>query len=405
MVVDDNSTRANLLKEGLQPKRYQVDVFLGSDNYKKALDALKTFRADSSCIVIADERLGLIGGGGRTGVIGEYAESGLLFCYDLKRIYPSVVKATMVIAAIKGYSTLYGFYDVQALREIVGSLGISGYITKPINSKNILRVIKKIEKVLEKEAQQGKDSLLPLSYMGLVEWLELSAELKTKKLRKLIDSHIHTVEVMNSHVPLFRIKREEVYSEIAHKLGERIMKSIKYTQQVIETIDRNVLSEEGVLQLLFETWRPDKEPFPEAERDRTHSSWEDDYNLKVARRRYVSNAYGDKIARSKFNGVMEILLRGMEYVACIGTEIENFVTNLMKVMAKETIEMRMRIRDGKGLTALKNLFNEIITIRERLKGSIILQQRQLRIFSDGLLRPSATAIGTSSATNTKTLAD
>ena len=126
MVVDDNSRRANLLKEELNSKNYQVDIFLGSDNYKKALEALETYSVDSPCIVIADERLGLISGGGRTGLLGEYAESGLLFCYGLMKAYPSIVKATMVIAAIKGYSTLHGFYNVGALREVVNSLGISG---------------------------------------------------------------------------------------------------------------------------------------------------------------------------------------------------------------------------------------------------------------------------------------
>jgi len=124
MVVDDNSRRANLLKEELNSKNYQVDIFLGSENYKKALEALETYSVDSPCIVIANERLGLISGGGRTGLLGEYAESGLLFCYGLMKAYPSIVKATMVIAAIKGYSTLHGFYNVGALREVVNSLGI-----------------------------------------------------------------------------------------------------------------------------------------------------------------------------------------------------------------------------------------------------------------------------------------
>jgi hypothetical protein len=81
---------------------------------------------------------------------------------------------------------------------------------------------------------------------------------------------------------------------------------------------------------------------------------------------------------------MENLLRGSEYVACIEAELENFLANIIKAMAKETIETRIRIKEGKELTVLKDLFNEIITIRERLKGSIMYQQRQLRIFSEEL---------------------
>ena len=164
--------------------------------------------------MIANERLGLISGGGRTGLLGEYAESGLLFCYGLMKAYPSIVKATMVIAAIKGYSMLHGFYNVGALREVVNSLGISGYIPKPINSKNILCVVKKIERVLETEAQEGKDLLLPLSYMGTVERIALSVEFKTKKLDKLIENHILTVELISSHVSFYRFKNEEVHREM-----------------------------------------------------------------------------------------------------------------------------------------------------------------------------------------------
>jgi hypothetical protein len=109
------------------------------------------------------------------------------------------------------------------------------------------------------------------------------------------------------------------------------------------------------------------------------------------------------MAKAKFNGVMEDLLRGLEYIACIEAELENFVTNVIKVMAKETPGMRKRIEEEKELTALKDLFDEIITIREHLKGSIIHQQRQLRIFNEGLRGPSATATGTSSATKTNAL--
>lgn len=403
MVVDDDSRRAYLLKEELNSKNYQVDIFLGSDNYKKALEALETYSVDSPCIVIANERLGLISGGGRTGLLGEYAESGLLFCYGLMKAYPSIVKATMVIAAIKGYSTLHGFYNVGALREVVNSLGISGYITKPINSKNILCVVKKIERVLETEAQEGKDLLLPLSYMGTVERIALSAEFKTKKLHKLIENHIRTVELISSHVSFYRFKNEEVHREMAHKLGERMTKSIKYLQQVVEAIDRDLLSEERVLQPLFGKWTPDKKSFEEVEQDCKYASWENYYNSKVDRRHYISNVYGDRMAKAKFNGVMEDLLRGLEYVACIEAELENFVTNVIKVMAKETPEMRKRIEEEKELTALKDLFDEIITIREHLKGSIIRQQRQLRIFNEGLRGPSATATGTSSATKTNAL--
>jgi hypothetical protein len=151
-------------------------------------------------------------------------------------------------------------------------------------------------------------------------------------------------------------------------------------------------------------WIPDKKPFEEVEQDCKYASWENYYDFKGGRRHYISNVYGDRIAKAKFNGVMEDLLRGLEYVACIEAELENFVTNVIKVMAKETPEMR-RIKEEKELTALKDLFEEIITIREHLKGSIIRQQRQLRIFNEGLQGPSATTTGTSSATKTNALAD
>jgi CheY-like chemotaxis protein len=400
MVVDDNPKRANLIKEELESRKivaldngsgsdiincYQVDVFLGSDNYKKALEALETCPVDSSnSLVIANERLGLITGGGRTGLFGEYAESGLLFCYNVKKAYHSMVKATMVIATIKGYSTSHGFYNVGALREVVDSLGISGYITKPINNKNISRVVKKIERVFEKEEQERKDPLLPLSYMSIAEWMALSAQFKTKKLHKLIDNHIRTVELINANIPFYPFKSEEVYREMVQKLGDRIMKSVKYIQQVVEAIDRDVLSEERVLKPLFGMWIPDKKPFEEVEENRKYAYWNDGHYFKGGTRRYISNVYGNGIAKAKFNSAMENLLRGSEYVACIEAELENFLANVIKAMAKETIETRIRIKEGKELTALKDLFDEIITIRERLKGSIIHQQRQLRIFSEEL---------------------
>jgi hypothetical protein len=400
MIVDNNPKRANLIKQELESKKivaldnssgdgiincYQVDVFLGGDNYKKALEALEICPVDSSySLVIANERLGLISGGGRTGLFGEYSESGLLFCYNVKKAYPSIVKATMVIAAIKGYSRLHGFYNVGALREVVHSLGISGYITKPINSKNISHVVKKIERVLEKEAQEGKDPLLPLSYMSITEWMALSAEFKTKKLHKLIGNHIHTVELIDARVSFYPCKSEELYSEMVQKLEERIMKSVKYIQQVVEAIDRDVFSEERVLKPLFGMWRPDKKLFEEAEENRKYAYWKDGHYFKGGRRHSISNIYSDRIAKAKFNGVMENLMRGLEYVACIEAELENFLAHVIKAMAKETIETRIRIREGKELTALKDLFNEIITIRELLKYSIIYQQRQLRIFSEEL---------------------
>jgi CheY-like chemotaxis protein len=413
MVVDDDPKRANLIKEELESKKivtfdnssssgattscYQVDVFLGSDNYKKALEALETCPVDSSySLVIANERLGPISGGGRTGLLREYAESGLLFCYNLQKAYPSIVKATMVIAAIKGYSTSHGFYNVSALRDVVDSLGISGYITKPINSKNISRVVNKIERVLEKEAQEVKDPLLPLSYMSTTEWMALNAEFKTKKLHKLIDNHIHTIELINAPVSFYRFKREEVHREMAQKLGESIMKSVKYIQQVVGSIDRDVLSEEEVLQPWFGMWISDKKPFKEAEQDRKYAFWEDSHNFKGGRHRYISNVYGDRIAKAKFYGVMENLMRGLEYVACIEAELKNFVSNVIKVMAKETTETRTKIeKEVKELTTFKDLFDEIITIRERLKGSIMYQQRQLRILSEEL-PGTASAAGTSS---------
>jgi hypothetical protein len=413
MVVDDDHKRANLIKGELESKKiltfddssngattscYQVDVFLGSDNYKKALEALETCPVDSSySLVLANERLGPISGGGRTGLLREYEESGLLFCYNLQKARPSIVKATMVIAAIKGYSTSHGFYNVSALRDVVDSLGISGYITKPINSKNISRVVNKIERVLEKEAQEVKDPLLPLSYMSTTEWIALNAEFKTKKLHKLIVNHIRAIELINAPVSFYRFKREEVHREMAQKLGESIMKSVKYMQQVVESIDRDVLSEEEVLQPLFGMWISDKKPFEEAEQDRKHGFWEDGHNFKGGGRRYISSVYGDRIAKAKFYGAMENLMRGLEYVACIEAELKNFVSNIIKVMAKETTETRTKIKkEVKELTALKDLFDEIITIRERLKGSIMHQQRQLRILGEEL-PGTASVAGTSSA--------
>jgi response regulator RpfG family c-di-GMP phosphodiesterase len=166
------------------------------------------------------------------------------------------------------YSTSHGFYNVSALREVVDSLGISGYITKPINNENISRVVKKIERVFEKEAQERKDPLLPLSYMSTAEWMALSAEFKTKKLHKLIDNHICTVELINAHLYFYPFKSEEVYREMVQKLGERIMKSVKHIQQVVEAIDRDVLSEERVLKPLFGMWIPDNKPFEEVEENR-----------------------------------------------------------------------------------------------------------------------------------------
>lgn len=221
MIVDNDSKRTSLIKKELESRKiaaldngigyehggdiincYQVDVFSEGDNYKKASEALETCSVGSPYhLVIANERLGLISGGTRTGLSGVYAESGLLFCYKLKKAYPCMVKATMVIAAIRGYSTLYGFYNAGTLRQVLYSLGISGYIIKPINSNSISRVINKIEIVLEKQAQEEeKDPLLPLSYMSIAEWMEVNVEIKIKKLQKLIDNYIRRVQFIKADV-------------------------------------------------------------------------------------------------------------------------------------------------------------------------------------------------------------
>ena len=342
-------------------------------------------------LVIANERLGFISGGKRTGLSGVYAESGLLFCYKLKKAYQSIVKTTMVIAAIRGYSTLNGFYNAGILRQVLYSLGISGYITKPINSKNISRVIKKMEIVLEKQAQEEeKDPLLPLSYMSIAEWMELNAEIKTKKLQKLIDNYIRRVQFVKADAYFYPLKSEEAHREMVQQLRERITKSIEYVQQVVETLDRDVLSEEKVLKPLFSAWIPDKKPFEEVVEeegegeDQKYASREDGDYLKMTQHHYISHGYGDRIAKAKFNGAMENLMRGLEYVACIEAELESFVANVLKVMATQNPEMRTRIKEVKELKALKDLFDEIILIRERLKDSIIHQQRRLRILSEEL---------------------
>ena len=410
MIVDDDPKRPCLIKEELESKKkiadldngirgdddiincYQVDVFSGSDNYKKALEALETCYVDSPyTLVIANERLGFISGGKRTGLSGVYAESGLLFCYKLKKAYQCIVKATMVIAAIRGYTTLYGFYNAGILRQVLYSLGISGYITKPINSKNISRVIKKMEIVLEKQAQEEeKDPLLPLSYMSIAEWMELNAEIKTKKLQKLIDNYIRRVQFVKADAYFYPLKSEEAHREMVQQLRERITKSIEYVQQVVETLDRDVLSEEKVLKPLFSAWIPDKKPFEEVVEeegegeDQKYASREDGDYLKMTQHHYISHGYGDRIAKAKFNGAMENLMRGLEYVACIEAELESFVANVLKVMATQNPEMRTRIKEVKELKALKDLFDEIILIRERLKDSIIHQQRRLRILSEEL---------------------
>ena len=402
MIVDDDPKRTSLIKKELESRKiaaldkgsggdddiincYQVDVFSGSDNYKKALEALETCSVDSPYgLVIANERLGFISGGARTGLSGLYAESGLLFCYKLKKAYASMVKATMVIAAIRGYSTLYGFYNAGTLRHVLYSLGISGYITKPINGKNISRVIKKIEIVLEKQAQEEKkDPLLPLSYMSAAEWMEMNAEIKTKKLQKLMDNYIRRVQFLKADVSFYPFKSEEVHREMVQQLRERITKSVEYVQQVVEALDRAVLSEDKVLKPLFSVWIPDKEPFEEVvEEDHKYACREDGDYFKMAQHHSISNVYGNRIAKAKFNDAMENLMRGLEYVACIEAELESFVTDVIKVMATQNPEMRTRIKERKDLTALKDLFDEIIMIRECLKNSIIHQQRQLRILSE-----------------------
>jgi CheY-like chemotaxis protein len=403
MIVDDDPKRTSLIKKELESRKiaaldngigggdadiincYQVDVFSGNDNYKKALEALETCSVDSPYdLVIANERLSFISGGIRTGLSRVYAESGLLFCYKVKKAYMSMVKATMVIAAIRGYSTLYGFYNAGTLRHVLYSLGISGYVTKPINSKNISRVIKKIEIVLEKQAQEEKkDPLLQLSYMSMAEWMEMNAETKTKKLQKLIDNYIRRVQFLKTDVNFYPFKSEEVHREMVQQLREHIAKSIEYVQQVIEALNRDVLSEEKVLKPLFSVWIPDKKPFEEVvEEDHKYAYREDGDHFKMAQHHSISNVYGNRIAKAKFNDAMENLMRGLEYVACIEAELESFVTNVIKVMATQNPEMRTRIKEGKDLTALKDLFDEIIMIRECLKNSIIHQQRQLRILSE-----------------------
>jgi CheY-like chemotaxis protein len=406
MIVDDDPKRPSLIKKELESRKkiaaldngigdedddnincYQVDVFSGGDNYKKALEVLETCSVDSPySVVIANERLGLISGGPRTGLSGVYAESGLLFCYKLKNAYPCIVKATMVIAAIRGYTTLYGFYNAAILRQVLYSLGISGYITKPINSKNISRVIKKIEIVLEKQMQEEKkDPLLSLSYMSMAEWMEMNAESKINKLRKLIDNYIRRVQFLKADAYFYPFKSEEVHQEMVQQLRERITKSIEYVQQVVDALDRDILSEEKVLEPLFSMGIPDKKkPFEDMKENRQYAYGEGGDYFKIAPHHHNSNVYSDRIAKAKFNGAMEDIMRGLEYVACIEAEIKAFVANVIKVMETQNPETRMRMGERKELAVLKDLFDEIIMIRERLKDSIIYQQRQLRILSEEL---------------------
>jgi CheY-like chemotaxis protein len=404
MIVDDDPKRPSLIKKELESRKiaaldngfgdqhednincYQVDVFSGSDNYKKALEALETCSVDSPySAVIANERLGLISGGPRTGLSGVYAESGLLFCYKLKKAYPCIVKATMVIAAIRGYTTLYGFYNAGILRQVLYSLGISGYITKPINSKNIPRVIKKIEIVLQKQTQgEKKDPLLSLSYMSIAEWIEMNAESKTKKLQNLIDNYIRRVQFLKADAYFYPFKSGEVHQELVQQLRERISKSVGYVQQVVDALDRDILSEEKVLEPLFSMWISDKKSFEDMKENRQYAYREDGDYFKIASHHHISNVYGNRIAKAKFNGAMEDIMRSLEYVACIEAEIKAFVANVIKVMETQNPETLMRMRERKELAVLKDLFDEIIMIRKRLKDSIIYQQRQLRILSEEL---------------------
>jgi CheY-like chemotaxis protein len=406
MIVDDDPKRTSLIKKELESREkkiaaldngigdedddninyYQVDIFSGRDNYKKAWEALETGSVDSPySVVIANERLGLISGGPRTGLSGVYAESGLLFCYKLKKAYPCIVKATMIIAAIRGYTTLYGFYNAAVLRQVLYSLGISGYITKPINNKNISRVIKKIEIVLEKQMQEEKkDPLLSLSYMSIAEWIEVNAEINTRKLRKLIDNYIRRVQFLKADAYFYPFKSEEVHQEMVQQLRERMTKSIEYVQQVVDALDRDILSEEKVLEPLFSIGIPDKKPFEDMRENHQYAYGEDGDYFKMAPHHYVSNGHNDRIAKAKFIGAMEDMMRGLEYVACIESEIKAFVANVIKVMETQNTETRMRMRERKELAVLKDLFDEITMIRERLKDSIIHQQRQLRILSEEL---------------------
>lgn len=169
---------------------------------------------------------------------------------------------------------------------------------------------------------------------------------------------------------------------MVQQLQERVKKSVEYVQQVVEALDREVLSEEKVLKPFFSMWIQDKKPFEEVKENHKYAYREDGDYFKMTTHHYISNVYGDRMAKAKFNGAMEDLMRGLEYVACIEAELKSFVVTVIKIMERQNLEMRMRIKERKELTVLKDLFDEIIMIRERLKDSIIYQQTQLRILSE-----------------------
>jgi CheY-like chemotaxis protein len=386
MVVDDNNNRAILLKDELESNDYHVEIFLGRDNYKKASETIESCPIDSPySIAIANERLGLISGG-RTGLLGEYAESGLLFCHNLKKSYTSVVRATMVMAAIKGYSMSHGFYNVAALREVVHSLGISGYITKPINSKNIQLVVQKIERVIYQAAQEKPDALFSSSNISAAEWLTINAEFKTKRLFSLLDNYIRTLELIDSCISFYPYTKE-VSSEMAQRLGQRIMKSVESIQQLISIIDREVLSEKRLLQYLFRTRISTKTTLDPMKQDHECASEKNSHDLIGGRRNYISNLYDHRISTTRFNSAMENLMRSSEYVACIKTELSDSIAPLIRDIVRDIPDIRSSTTAGTELEALEILYKGIIAIREHLKGSIILQENHMRIFNKGYLNP------------------
>lgn len=98
---------------------------------------------------------------------------------------------------------------------------------------------------------------------------------------------------------------------MVQQLQERVKKSVEYVQQVVEALDREVLSEEKVLKPFFSMWIQDKKPFEEVKENHKYAYREDGDYFKMTTHHYISNVYGDRMAKAKFNGAMEDLMRGL----------------------------------------------------------------------------------------------
>lgn len=181
LVADNNKTITRIIKTALEEEGYSVE----SANTKE--DAIKLIKTDSSIgAVLMDTKF-------------ETDKDGYETAREIKSIRD--VHVVMLVNALE-----------KPDFELMEKIGISSYLTKPVDSRKLLQIISEIESsVKDKEKTSEEDSVR-------VEDVKIESPKKTKQKHKRDDDR--KIEVKESSEPA-KEDRRSVKSESAYELSEK----------------------------------------------------------------------------------------------------------------------------------------------------------------------------------------